>query len=87
MAELFLYQLLGDVIKIAAWLLGFIMVAKAMTKLSIFGEILFTLSFVGLVIFFVNLYGLIGVTIAFMVNYFMYLIFLYFSLKGYLSAA
>ncbi len=87
MAELFLYQLIGDVIKIAAWLLGFIMVAKAMTKLSIFGEILFTLSFVGLVIFFVNLYGLIGVTIAFMVNYFMYLIFLYFSLKGYLSAA
>ena len=56
MAELFLYQLIGDVIKIAAWLLGFIMVAKAMTKLSIFGEILFTLSFVGLVIFFFFFY-------------------------------
>lgn len=85
MAELFFYQLIGDVIKIAAWLLGFIMVAKAMTRLSIFSEIFFAYSFVGFVVLFVNIYGLIGVTIAFMVNYLIYMIFLYFSLRGYLS--
>lgn len=85
MAELFFYQLIGDVIKIAAWLLGFIMVAKAMTRLSIFSEIFFACSFVGFVVLFVNIYGLIGVTIAFMVNYLIYMIFLYFSLRGYLS--
>ncbi len=85
MAELFLYQLIGDVIKIAAWLLGYIMVAKAMTKLFIFSEIFFVWSFVGFVVLFVNMYGLIGVTIAFMVNYLIYIIFLYFSLRGYLS--
>ena len=85
MAELFLYQLIGDVIKIAAWLLGFIMVAKAMTRLSIFSEIFFSFSFVGFVVLFVDIYGLIGVTMAFLVNYFIYMIFLYFSLRGYLS--
>lgn len=85
MAQLFFYQLIGDVIKIAAWLLGFIMVAKAMTRLSIFSEIFFACSFVGFVVLFVNIYGLIGVTIAFMVNYLIYMIFLYFSLRGYLS--
>lgn len=85
MAELFLYQLLGDVIKIAAWLLGYLMVAKAMTKLFIFSEMFFVWSFVGFVVLFVNMYGLIGVTIAFMANYFFYIIFLYFSLRGYLS--
>lgn len=85
MAELFLYQLIGDVIKIAAWLLGYIMLAKAMTKLFIFSEIFFVLSFVGFVVLFVDMYGLIGVTMAFLANYFIYMIFLYFSLRGYLS--
>lgn len=85
MAELFLYQLIGDVIKIFAWLLGYIMVAKAMTKLFILSEIFFVWSFVGFVVLFVDIYGLIGVTMAFMINYFIYLIFLYFSLRGYLS--
>ena len=85
MAELFLYQLIGDVIKIAAWLLGYIMVAKAMIKIAVISEIFFVWSFVGFVVLFVDMYGLIGVTMAFMVNYFIYMIFLYFSLRGYLS--
>jgi PST family polysaccharide transporter len=86
MAELFLYQLIGDVIKIAAWLLGYIMIAKAMTRLFIFSEIFFVGSFVGFVVLFVDMYGLIGVTMAFMVNYFIYMLFLYFSLRGYLKS-
>lgn len=85
MAELFLYQLIGDVIKIASWLLGYIMVAKAMTRLFIISQITFIFSFVGFVVLFVNLYGLIGVTIAFAVNYSIYLIFLYFSLRNYIN--
>jgi len=85
MAELFLYQLIGDVIKIASWLLGYIMIAKAMTRLFVISEILAVLGFVGFVVLFVNIYGLIGVTIAFMVNYFLYMILIYLSLRGYLS--
>lgn len=83
MLELFFYQLIGDVIKVAAFLLGYIMVAKAMTKLYIFNEIFFVWSFVGFSVLFTNMYGLIGVSIAFMVNCFLCLIFLYFSLRGY----
>lgn len=85
MAELFLFQLIGDITKVVTFLLGFIIVAKAMTRLYIFNEIFFTCSFVGLSILFINIYGLIGVTISFMVNYFLNMIFLYFSLRGYLS--
>lgn len=85
MAELFLYQLIGDVFKIASWLLGYIMVAKAMTRMFIYSELFFAFSFVLLSVVFMNLYGIIGMTIGFMVNYMMYLGFLYFSLRGYLD--
>ena len=85
MAELFLYQLIGDVFKIASWLLGYIMIAKAMTRMFIVSELAFVLSFVVLSVVFMNLYGIIGMTIGFMVNYMMYLGFLYFSLRGYLN--
>jgi PST family polysaccharide transporter len=85
MRELFLYQLIGDVIKIASWLLGYVMVAKAMTKLFIISEVIFTFSFVGLGVLFIKIFGLVGISIAFMVNYLLYMIFLLFALKGYLN--
>ena len=72
MSDLFLYQLIGDVFKIGSWLLSFLMIAKAMTKLFILTEIAFSLSFITLSFLFINLYGLIGVTLAFAVNYFLY---------------
>jgi len=85
MRELFLYQLIGDVIKITSWLLGYIMVAKAMTRLFVISEVIFVFSFVGLGVLFIKIFGLIGITIAFMVNYLLYMIFLLFALRGYLG--
>lgn len=85
MAELFLYQLIGDVFKIASWLLGYIMVAKAMTRMFILSELAFVLIFLVLSVVFMHLYGIIGITIGFMVNYMIYLGFLYVSLRGYLN--
>ena len=41
MKPLFTFQLLGDFFKIGSWLLAFLMIAKAMTKVFIFTEILF----------------------------------------------
>ncbi len=73
MRELFFYQLIGDVFKLASWLLGYLMVAKAMTGVFIVTEIGFSLSLVVLSVFFVEMYGLVGVTMAFAVNYFVYL--------------
>lgn len=74
MIELFKWQLIGDVIKIASWLLGYIMTAKAITKIFIITEILFSASFVILSILFIDSFGLVGVTYAFSLNYFIYLI-------------
>lgn len=85
MSELFFYQLIGDVIKIAAWLLAYIMLAKAKTKMFIYSELFFVLNFVILSVMFMNFYGIKGITISFMVNYMMYLGFLYFSFRGYLK--
>jgi PST family polysaccharide transporter len=85
MRELFIFQLIGDILKIASLLLGYIMIAKAMIKLFIFSEIFFGCSFVGLGVFFIKMYGLIGITMAYLVNYLLYSLFLYFNLKGYLK--
>lgn len=74
MKELFLFQLIGDVLKISAWLLGCLTLAKAMTRLFIISEILFGFSFVGLTYLFVNQYGLVGITYAYALNYFFFLI-------------
>lgn len=74
MLELFKWQLIGDVIKIASWLLGYLMLAKAMTKVFIYTEIGFSVLFVVLSIIFIDNFGLVGITYAFSVNYFLYLI-------------
>jgi O-antigen/teichoic acid export membrane protein len=74
MRELFLWQLVGDVVKLAAWLLAYLMLAKAMTKTFIATEICFNLSFVALSIWFVNQYGLVGMSYSFALNYTVYLI-------------
>jgi len=74
MIELFAWQLIGDVIKIASWLLGYIMIAKAMTKVFIYTELGFSILFVLLSIFLVNTFGLVGITYAFALNYTFYLL-------------
>lgn len=71
--ELFKWQLIGDTIKICSWLLSYLMLAKAMTKIFIFTEIIFSLFFVLLSIYFINNYGLVGVTYAYFCNYIIYL--------------
>ena len=73
MIDLFAWQLIGDVIKIASWLLAYLMLAKAMIKTYISLEILGSLSFVLLSIYFVDNYGLVGITYAYALNYFLYM--------------
>ena len=74
MSSLFPYQLIGDFFKIASWLLAFNMVARSMTKTFIFTEIITSLSFVLLALFFVEKNGVIGITKAYMINYIIYLV-------------
>ncbi|TLS71841.1 O-antigen translocase [Aliarcobacter thereius] len=81
MMELFAWQLIGDVIKIASWLLAYLMLAKAMTKVFVYTEILFSILFVVLSILFINNFGLIGITYAYSFNYFIYLIIMIFIFR------
>jgi PST family polysaccharide transporter len=74
MEILFKWQLIGDVIKITSWLLAYVMLAKAMTKIFIITQIIFGVLFVGLAVVFINFFGLVGITYAYALNYFLYLI-------------
>lgn len=81
MMELFAWQLIGDVIKIASWLLAYLMLAKAMTKVFIYTEVGFSVLFVLLSIYFINMFGLVGITYAFSLNYFLYLVVMIFIFR------
>lgn len=74
MEELFLWQMVGNVIKIAAWLFSYVILAKAMSKVFISLEVVFAFYFGALSVFFLSQYGLIGVTYAYCVNYCTYLL-------------
>lgn len=81
MIELFKWQLIGDVIKIASWLLAYLMLAKAMTRVFIYTEIGFSMMFVLLSIYFINTFGLVGITYAFSLNYFLYFMMMIFIFR------
>ena len=72
--DLFAFQLIGDFLKVASWLVSTIMVARSMTKLFIITDIVFNLTFLGLVIMMTQQFGLIGTSYAFALNYLLYLL-------------
>lgn len=72
MVELFRWMLIGDVIKLASWLVAYLMLAKAMTRAFIATEVLFSASFVLLSMVMTDRFGLVGVTYAHALNYSIY---------------
>jgi PST family polysaccharide transporter len=81
MLPLFKYQLLGDVIRIAGWIFSYQIISKGMTRLFIFTAVIFNFSFVILSVLFLRSFGLEGVSLAFCVNAFLYLIFMLFAFR------
>ncbi|MGE6197724.1 O-antigen translocase [Aeromonas media] len=75
--DLFLVQLIGDVLKISAWLYAYPMLSRGATKQFIQTEIFFAISLLALTYVFVLEYGLIGSNIAYSVNYFLYFVFVF----------
>jgi PST family polysaccharide transporter len=67
--QFFPIQLLGDILKMSTWVLGYILVAKAMTKTYIIVEVLSCTLFVVLSIVFVNMFGAIGATVGYAVAF------------------
>lgn len=76
MEELFFYQLLGDFFKMAAWILAYLMLAKAMTRVYIITEVLFSATYIVVGYLCIVNFNLKGITIAFAINYFCYFILL-----------
>ncbi len=74
MENLFIWQLLGDLFKIASWLLAFLMVAKSMTITFISTEVLFSALFTLLSFVFIKLNGIVGITQAYFINYVLHMI-------------
>lgn len=73
--DLFFYQLLGDIIKIAAFVYAYPMLAQAKTKIFIISEVLFGLAFFVLALYFIKLMGVQGANVAYLINYIFYFIF------------
>ena len=72
MRDLFLWQMIGDSLKIGSWILAYLMLSKAMTHLFIITEVIFATTLVGLTYISTNLFGFEGVSIAYLVNYAIY---------------
>lgn len=72
MRDLFFWQVIGDSLKIGSWILAYLMLSKAMTKLFITTEILFASTSVLLTYVCTQIFGFEGVSIAHLVNYGIY---------------
>lgn len=81
MENLFVFQLLGDFFKIAAWVLAYLMLAKAMIKTYIITEIIFNITYVLSSYVFIDYFRLQGVTIVFFINYTLYFLLMIFIFR------
>ncbi|WP_301542047.1 O-antigen translocase [Shewanella sp. KJ2020] len=84
MLELFKWQLVGDVVKIFTWLLVYVLLAKAMTKLFVLSEVIFSVTSVLFSMFFITHSGFVGLSYAFALNYFLSFIFMLLIVLRYL---
>lgn len=87
MSTLFLWQLVGDFFKVAAWIIGYQMVAKAMVMLYVVTDILFNLFYVLFSYYFVSKMGIQGVTVAFAVSYILYFLTMVFIFRKLLAGS
>lgn len=69
MRDLFVWQLVGDVLKIGAWILAYVMVGRAMVKTYLVSELMLWITFVMLARLGCDWIGVQGVTIAYAVTY------------------
>jgi PST family polysaccharide transporter len=75
--ELFIGQVIGDILKIGSWILAFTLLGKAMTGYFIATEVFFSISFYLLTVFMTPIAGLPGVSWAYALNYLLYWLAMY----------
>jgi O-antigen/teichoic acid export membrane protein len=81
MKNLFAYQLMGDFFKMITWVLGYVLLAKAMTKTFIIVEIVSCTLFALLSMFFIDHYGKIGATMGYACSFAIQFIIMLFVLR------
>lgn len=80
MADLFIWQFIGDIFKICGSMIAQVIMARSMVKLYILSEVLYNAFYILSAIIFIHLFGGMGSVISFTVTYFFYFIILYFLL-------
>ena len=83
MADLLGWQLCGDVIKMASWLLGYVLIARARTVQFISTEIVFSLASWALTIGGIHLFGFRGISIAYATTYALHFATMYVLVMGF----
>lgn len=81
MQGLFAFQLAGDFCKMITWVLGYVLLARAMTKTFIIVEILSCTLFALLSMFFIDIYGTVGATMGYAASFFIQFIIMLFVLR------
>lgn len=76
--DLFLVQLCGDVVKILSWLFAYALISRGETKLFIASEAISAITFILLAFFCIKFYGVQGANIAYLANYVIYFILIYY---------
>lgn len=85
MRDLFAAQLFGDTLKIASWLIAFVMPAKGLIKQLLITEILFNGTYVVLTYWFVESWGFQGIPWGYVLNYFLYGITVFLIFRRYVN--
>lgn len=85
MRDLFAWQLLGDFVKIAGWVLSYVALGRAMIRAYVVTEIVFCAVFYLFTIAFVSYFGLQGVAMAYFMAYALYWIVMFVLVKAELS--
>lgn len=82
MEKLFVWQLAGDFFKISSWLLAYVMVAKARSKMYIATEVCFTFSYIVLCFLFLQQNGIVGLVQGYLCTYIVYLLVMLFLFRN-----
>lgn len=77
MESLFFWQLVGDFFKTLSWLLSYVLLAKAMTKILVISEILLASLFYLSSIYLIEIYEITGVTMAYALSSLLYLVLMF----------
>lgn len=79
--DLFAWQMIGDTLKTASWILGYLLAAKAMVKAFLLTEIFFSLFFYLLIYWGTDFIGLNFVSVAHAINYGVHLVVMFLIVK------